>query len=61
MPKYEVWYQSHTTHRAVIDAENLVAAVGLGVDAVHDPYVEFDALDTDWVFISVNLEGINAN
>jgi len=61
MPKYEVWWQSTTNHRAVIEANNLDEARDIGWEAMNsnnldDNYdIDFKACDTEWDFVGVNL------
>ena len=61
MPKYEVWCESTTGHRAVIEAKNLDEARDIGWLAMNsnnldDNYdIDFEACDTEWDFVGVNL------
>lgn len=55
MPKYEVWFESTTDHRAVIEAKDLEEARDIAWLAQEDPYVEFEPGDTEYHFISVDL------
>jgi hypothetical protein len=55
MPKYEVWFESITTHRAVIEAKNLDEARSIGWLAQEDPYIELEPGDTEYHFVSVYL------
>ena len=55
MPKYEVWWQSTTDHRAVIKANNLDEARDIGWEAMDNGDLDFEALDTKWDFVGVDL------
>jgi hypothetical protein len=54
MPKYEVWWQSTTDHRAVIEANNLDEARDIGWEAMDTGDLDFEALDTEWDFVGVD-------
>ena len=55
MPKYEVWWQSTTDHRAVIEANNLDEARDIGWESMDTGDLDFEALDTEWDFVGVDL------
>lgn len=55
MPKYEVWWQSTTDHRAVIEAEDFEQARDIGWEAMDTGDIKFEACETEWDFLSVDL------
>ena len=55
MSKYEVWWQSTTDHRAVIEAPNLDEARNIAWSAPEDSAVVFEPCDTEWNFVGVDL------
>lgn len=55
MPKYEVWWQSTTDHRAVIEAKDLEEARDIGWEAMDNMNIDFEPCDTEWDFITVDL------
>jgi hypothetical protein len=55
MPKYEVWWESTTQHRAVVKADNLDEARDVGWLAMDAGDIEFEACDTEWDYVGVNL------
>jgi len=55
MPKYKVWFESTTSHRAVIEAEDLDEARDIGWLAMDNNHIEFEACNTEWDFVGVKL------
>jgi hypothetical protein len=55
VPKYEVWWQSTTDHRAVIEAEDFEQARDIGWAAMDEKDIEFEPCETEWDFVSVHL------
>ena len=54
MPKYEVWWQSTTDHRAVVEAEDFEQARDIGWAAMDDD-IKFEPCETEWECVSINL------
>ena len=55
MPKYEIWFESTTTHRAVVEAKDLDEARDIGWLAIDNNDIQFETCDTEWDFVGVDL------
>ena len=55
MSKYEVWWQSTTDHRAVIEAATFDEARDIAWDAMENGDIVFEPCETEWDFVGVNL------
>jgi hypothetical protein len=50
-----VWWQSTTDHRAVIEAKDFEQARDIGWEAMDTGDIKFEACETEWDFLSVDL------